>query len=351
MSVRALRRLRAFAVLAAGGTLLAGCASAPDDAWILTPIRYSNVLDTGGGSGFIDVSYGMDVVADTAGGFWGASGGSWLHLDAEGRTLRRFNIPAESDLHGFAPMVALSPTVLLGTHDPVHLAGGWQLLAFDTEAMTVRVLADWPERRILDIALHDGRPYLLQYDSSERAVVVQWMDPVAEEEPAGIAAIVPVSGDMSRAALTVRPDGAIFIATSSERILLSPEGEVIDRQQATAPGPQVEANASGAVLRVGSDPAAEGAPIFIEGGSGEARGILERFRACEPDDLAVMVTEGSRLVLDPADGGPSLSFLCGAPRPAWVDEETFVFSVGGEGGGVLVRVTPPRNLRDAEGEG
>lgn len=56
-------------------------------------MRFDNSMDgEQAGESLIDTTYPMQLLSDTAGGFWGVSVGSWLHIDASGDAVRRFNL-------------------------------------------------------------------------------------------------------------------------------------------------------------------------------------------------------------------------------------------------------------------
>jgi len=328
ISRRALRS-RCAALAVAAALPLGGCAAPPaDDAWLLQPIRYDNRMDGAGLAQPTELPYPMRLAADTAGGLWGESAGSWLHLDAEGRTLRRFNLePGVAHVTGFA---AVSPTrLVVTTADGAGGPGAVRL--FDTEAMSWTLLQ--PEAGPLgDIAAHGGAISYVAYAPDATSFTIKRL---VRDSGADATVVSPelagASADASGAALAAGPDGTLYVATSAERIVMSPAGEVVERVALRAANPRVAVSASGAVLwsappRPGSRPR-----IAVLDASPEAGSIIESLVDCDEDALTL---------------GAEVLPLCAVQGVAWFDDGTLVVSAGDEGGAPLIRVTPPR-LGDA----
>ena len=142
---------------------VSGCATVGPESWRLDPISYDNRLEDEDVPQLIDVTYPMRLVPDTAGGVWGESAGSWLHLDADGTTLRRFNLGIDEGprgpLHGLA---ALTPELLVVSAVAEDADGGIHL--FDTTTGSWQTIRR--ESAIFgDIAVHDDQVYVVAFDT------------------------------------------------------------------------------------------------------------------------------------------------------------------------------------------
>ena len=76
----------------------------------------------------------------------------------------------------------------------------------------------------------------------------------------------------------------------------------------------------------------------IVGGSAEARTAIEQRTTCGTD-----LIRRDALTLGDEDGEQPLGFLCGANAAVWTGT-SWVVAIGGEGDGVLVRLTPPEKI-------
>jgi hypothetical protein len=320
--------LAVFAAL----TLLAGCTPVPPDAWRIAPISYDNLSDVEDGtSRIIDVTYPMDLVPDTAGGLWGESAGSWLHLDADGTTIRRFNLDGDDGRPIFG-LAALTPETLLVSTPPPDAGGGIQL--FDTVAGTWELLHS--EQALLgDLAVHDGGIYFVDFATGDGSFTVRRL-PVDGSAPARDATpSLPWPGTTGAiedsVAIDVGPDGALYVATGEERIVVGPDGAVRERAVQQTRTPRVAVSPEGAVVWSGGPASSASIPVHVDGGSGEARAVLAQFQDCA----------GDTLVVGTGTGGTAMPFLCEPRGIAWTSAESFVVSVGGESGAVLARVTVP----------
>lgn len=315
----------AVAALAA----LAGCAAPPaDDAWVLTPIRYDNRLEGEPHAQLTDVTFPMRLASDTAGGLWGTSAGSWLHLDADGQAVRRFTLEEwASRVDAFA---AVSPTRLAATASVGELTSTARaVMLFDTEAMSWQLLQ--AETELLgDIAVRGDDVYYVRYTSGVASFAIMRLTlgspadavPASPELPRPLEAI-----DASGAALDVGPDGTIYVATATERFVVSPSGELVERLTAASARPDVAVSPSGEVLWSTAPPRETRRSMALVDASPQARELLEPLLRCRDDGLAL---------------GEHVLPLCAVRGLAWLDDGTLVVSVGGETGAPLLRVTPPR---------
>lgn len=209
-------RTKHFGMLAitAAALTLTGCtvppAITPDDVWLVSPITFDNAVD-GEPRNLTDVTYSThSITGDTAGGFWTESAGSWLHIDGDGHTLRRFNDVLMIEVNSIS---AVSPTVLVVSRQGGGLSSGIYL--FDTADGTWTPVADSDAASGDVAALGDGPVVNKSGDlvttTPSSAVVVEanWMldsgSPEAREILATKGACHPTTGRQ----LTVEKDERI----------------------------------------------------------------------------------------------------------------------------------------------
>lgn len=313
---------------------LVACAPEPAaDAWILTPLSYDNRLDGEGGSpDRIDVTYPMDVTPDTAGGFWGHSAGSFVHIDADGTATRRFNLESDAP-HG--AIVALSPTTLvMARYAGAQVPGS--VVLFDTETMMFDALHD-DTRTLGAIAARGDDLYLAVYRSDEPAFTIETL---SVSDPGIPRQVGPTFDGLGPVAIDVDDAGTVYIATESEHIVMAGDGTIVQREDIASSRPSVAVNGNGDAVWTGHGSASARVPSFVRGGSAEARDIIGAYFECDtragaaaPAVDVLTLTQDSSVVSSP--------FLCGPARATWIDDDQLVVSIGTEGGAVLVRVTPP----------
>jgi hypothetical protein len=319
-----------LAVAAIAG--LVGCATIPADAWRLDPISYDNRMDgSSEPAQTLDTTHPMRLVSDTAGGLWGESSGSWLHLDADGATVRRFNLDGDEPrpVNG---LTALTPERLIVSAPAVDASGGIYL--FDTASGSWELL--YSDQILLgDVAVHDGDVYVVAFTTGEGTFTVRRISLDGTGAATDATPALPWPGAVhpieSSVAIDIGPDGAIHIATQSERIVVD-DGAVRKRTPSESVVPQVAVGSDGTAVWSGGLQASSALPSHVAGGSAEARAVLDRHATCAED--YVVVGSGS--------DATTLPFLCSPNGIAWLDPETFVVSIGGEDGAVLVRVGIPR---------
>lgn len=316
-------------VLAVG--MLAACSAPPaPDAWLLTPLRHDNRLDGADSPWHTDVTFPMRLTSDTAGGLWGHSAGSWLHLDADGETLRRFNLldgEAPLELRGIA---ALTPDVLVVSAPAADASGA--VHEFDTATGSWRVLHR-ADGILGDLAVHDGAVYVVQFATGDGEFTVRRLQLDAPDVLVDATPPLPwppaVGSTLhGTVAIDVAPDGAIHVATQAERIVVGVDGTILDRAPHDVTRPDVAVGPDGVAAWV-TTAGGEVAPTHVTAGSPEARAVLAP-TSCA--DSRVLVGRG-------VDGVP-LALGCVAGL-AWVGPATVVASLGGEGGAVLTRLDGP----------
>jgi len=341
----------AAVVLAMAAAILAGCTPEPQpgpDDWTLEPIAFD--MAEGGGQP-TDVAYGMSVVAaDRDGGFWALSGANWVHVDGDGRTAEKVTLPHGDPLIRVEAMAAVSPTefaVVRGGPDPA-------LSVLDITTMQKRDLRDpalpddaFGDWAFADVAVHDGDAIAVRYvpqaagyadyevlrvNLEDGSRTPLYSAPLSlEDSPATAPAFPPVDVD-------VDPDGRIHVATPSTRVSLSADGSDAEVAEWTADHPRVAVAPDGSALWWGGGRADSAARSVIIGGSAEARSAIEQRYGCgEPIRPDALTFE------DASGADHPLPFLCGANTAAWTGS-AWVVAIGGEGGGVLVRLTPPRSM-------
>lgn len=348
------RRLIAVAVIALLSALTAGCTAPPDPtAWLLEPVPFTPDHDAP-----VDVAYGQDqLVPDHEGGFWAASSTTWLHVDAAGKTLAHFTIDL-SEIGSQRPLLApLSATELL-----VADRFGTRLGVRDNASGATRevgsLFADGRIASITAIAARDRSAFvaLLRPGRPDAPVTLTLeiarlgLDDgsltVLHTEP--ITAIPANDGDSGpRARLDVQQDGSIVLATPTALSLLASDGTELSRIDADEEMPAVALSARDEVLwwsrpieALASSSSASAAPVRFEvrGGSAEARASIERHSTCDDGRALRRVSTGGGTLQTTAP----LPFLCDGRAAVWTGSG-WIVAIGGEGDGVLVRVTPPRD--------
>jgi hypothetical protein len=307
---------------------LPACTTPSEDAWTVEPIRYDNALD-GQPASMTDVTYPMgNLTSDTDGGFWAESAGSWLHISADGETLRRFNLLDGADMRTVRGIAAATPTELVVSHDALGPDGA--LSRFDTESMrweAIPVAGDW----IGDVAVLEGAIFYVEY-SGPRITPIPFV--IRKLEPGGaLSTLTPAAGETFRAehvAIDLDREGNVYVVTESQRLILAASGSVTSREQQDVPHPVVAASPDGSVLwSAGTGP--DDLDWRILSASPEARHVIDQHSACADTGLAIR-SNGADI---------ALPFLCDARSAVWLDENSLALSAGTEGGAVLARVTAP----------
>ncbi|MDR2321179.1 MAG: hypothetical protein LBE60_05980 [Microbacterium sp.] len=352
--MRARRRI-ALAAVALLAALTTGC-SAPFDpaAWTLEPIPY-----TPRGMKATDVSYAQAALApDGSGGFWGVSSTTWLHVGAEAETLAHVNVAVDSPGSQPALLAPLSATELL-TADRNALTRGHSPLG-------VLETGDMSWREVPSVLDDDGIASITGIAADGRDVLVGLLRPAARGTTGPLAlevvriglddgsrallhteTISVASAEQGRFAATtatgVLSDGTVLLTTPNGLSLLAADGSVLDRIPSDEPVPLLAIGPDDQILWWGHPAGSAGTPSHppaafqVRGGSAEARTSIETASKC---------ADGRRLQFMSAAGGllretARLPFLCGARAAIWTGS-SWVVSIGGEGDGVLVRVTPPK---------
>ncbi|MEX1077833.1 MAG: hypothetical protein WED09_01835 [Homoserinimonas sp.] len=329
--------------------MIAGCGQAPipDDAWVVSPIRYDNALN-GDRESFIDVTYSMgNFTGDTEGGFWTESAGSWLHIDRHGQAVSRFNDFRWSEVQGLA---ALSPSVLV-----VSGMGGGRpdgLYTFNTdEGTSTRV--DVSATAIGDVvSLSDGRLVFVDYHQvappqGMPSELGQFRVPysILSLDPAGMQSIVvgPDEGlAASDVALDATPDGAIYVSTDAEDFTIEEDGTRSRPAPHQLGHPVVAVAPSGALLSIAPvEHVAADAAWLVDSGSAEAQAVIEEKGVCQSGS-------GPPLAVKMDGEATTLPFSCGTRGAVWLTDTSFVLSTGDESGTVLAKVTFPRRDRRNE---
>lgn len=361
-------RLLCGAAAVAAVVLTSGCtgqrAAGPDD-WALEPISFQSSFVGSGPEAApagppTDLSYGRHVLsADGAGGFWATSSGSWLHVGADGETLARFDTDPGAPVSRIGAMAPLSATELVVLQgDRAHVMPMVSVL--DTTTMTMRDLPgdvvgdqgdfDYGDFEFGDVAVHDGDAIVVRYqprppdayldyevlrvdlDSGTRTLLHS--GPVAlDEAPSARPGIPPIGIDVDSA-------GRVYLATPSARIVLAADGTELSRDRQVAEHPLVAVAPDGTALWWGGELEQSDVQGVIVGGSPDARTAVERRLHCAETSNGDILRRDDALRLGDAAGQHPLPFLCGANAAAWTGG-SWVVATGGEGDGVLIRLTPP----------
>ncbi|GGF03263.1 hypothetical protein [Mycetocola zhadangensis] len=327
--------------------LLGGCASVPTAAWRVAPIEYDNGVD--GREDRIDVTYPMaNITSDTAGGLWTESAGSWLHLDENGNTLRRFNADMFMTVHGIS---AVSPTMLaVSRTDREDVTGSSSgLFLFDTDAGTWDAV-DVDSRTTGDVAV-DGTGRIVFVDFvGATAPDARGSDGVTTPTPFAIrtvdtggsqTTIVDVTEGLSATDVAVDIDsaGTTYVSTDRETYSIRTDGTRALLGRHSTRRPVLAVSASGDVLASSSGSANTDVQWAMTRGSFAARAVMTDYGNCtKTGEVGLVLREGRKAT--------PLPFTCGVAGAAWIDESTFVVSIGSEGGAILSTVTPPQDKED-----
>lgn len=338
--------------------MMAGCAAeSSPDAWVLHPISYDNRLDgrEEESPDIIDVTFPMGLRGDTAGGFWAESAGSWLHVSSSGADVRRFNL--EPDAPGMG--AALSPTRLVVVSDQGWPEARSVLQVFDAEALSWEDLYR-NERPLGALAVGGGVLYFVAYALHEPTFMIEKITLAPGASPV---VVLPAVEGLGPVAIDVDASGALYVATSTERIIVAADGSIQSRDAVRSVRPAVAVNDRGDVAwsqAFARDPGVArdlgdargardsgvvrdpGVVTEIVGGSAEARRILESGLNCEAEPgQPGRATDW--LVIDTVHGQPS-PLLCGVAGFSWINDRELVVSVGTESGASLARVTVPETV-------
>ncbi|WP_395245565.1 hypothetical protein ACGGZK_07050 [Agromyces sp. MMS24-K17] len=308
--------------------VLAGCTAIPGDAWRVEPIAYDNALE-GDSASFTDVTYPMGhMTDDTLGGIWTESAGSWLHLDAVGKTVRRFNLEDERAVSTVRGIAALNATELVVSHDA--RGDGQALSIFDTAGMRWRDLpasGDW----IGDVAVENGRIFYVEY-------VAPPMVPtrfVIRELDLATGAVVTLADDDDRLiaedAKIAVDGGEVYLVTETATLVLVDGLVTADTGSSGASPPYLSLGGDGDLVAPTDDAAAAEVSTAVVGGSREARRVLE---------LAGCEGRGG-LTLRERDAWLRFPDICQPRSVEWLGDGSFVASLGTESGAVLARFMPP----------
>jgi sugar lactone lactonase YvrE len=327
---------------------LSGCAPISQTAWRVEPIKYDNATGDNAPEQLIDVTYPMArITEDTAGGIWTESAGSWLHLDENGDTLRRFNDEVYMTVHGIS---ALSPTVLaVSRTDREDASGsGTGLFIYDTEADTwtdVGVDAITTGDVVVDA---DGRIVFVDFlgatvpgatgEASETDAPTRFAIRAVDSTGTQSTVLGEEAG-LSASAVAIDTDSAatVYVSTERETFVVTADGV----RSALSTHPERRAvlavSPGGEVLAPGSGEAGDDVDWAIASGSSQARDVLSEWGDC------ARASEGGLVILGEADRPTSLPFSCGVRGAAWIDDSTFVISIGAEGGAILATVARPES--------
>lgn len=327
------RRARLACLVALALAAVPGCASAPEGSWTIAPIEYDNSLDDDGRVSRIDVTYSMpNVASDGVGGFWTESAGSWLHLDEAGDTLRRFDLEGEMQylrVRGIAAVDA--DTLVVSGFQYADGQGG--LYLFDTVAMTWAPIPTTPAdssgadlRMIGAVTVVDDDVLYVETRSSSASgmtFVVRRIDATGEDTI--VSPELPIgTGQLVRLGAA----GEVIVASTDD--LLARISTITGEAELTplaAGVPTVSASTAGRTAWA-TEPKEPAGQWDIQGGSGEARDLIEQTENC--DLRAVEI-----------DGYGRTPPLCNIQAIAWVDANTLVVTAGTESGTVMGRVELP----------
>lgn len=331
--------------------VITGCAPAPipDDAWLVSPIRYDNAM-VGDRENFIDVTYSMgNVTGDTDGGFWTESAGSWLHIDRHGEATHRFNDFRWDELYG---LTAISPTVLVvsgvgdGRPDGLYRFNteDGTSTRIETSAAAIGDVVSVGDGRLVFIDYYEGAPPRFpgsQYEPDQFRMPYS----ILSVSTAGVVSAVvgPEEGlAASHVALDATPDGTIYASTDDETFTVDVDGTRFPLMTHQSVRPVLAVAPSGALVSVAPvDDDEADVDWMIESGSAEARTVLEEKGVCQPGSGAPLAVTSDGHVT-------ALPFSCGTRAAVWLNDTSFVLTIGDEAGTVLAKVTLPSQDRRSE---
>ncbi len=298
---------------------------------MLTPVSYDNSMDgEQAGESLIDTTYPMELLSDTAGGFWGVSVGSWLHIDASGDAVRRFNLDEGVPSGAVA---AITPTQLVVVSSDA-VSGGGVVRIFDTETMSWDVVHQ-DSRPLGDVTVSGQDVLVVAYDYSATPTFTVARLPL----DAGVGAVdittpLPAIGQI---ALDADSTGTIHLVTGEHRYTFAADGQLLAEVASRSERPLISVNDRGDVLS-----SRQGTPqelsSFVAAGSAQARAVIERHADCDPSGSGAAV---DHLAIVTAETTVTTPFLCAPAGMTWITDDAFVVSVGDEGGAPLVLVEPP----------
>jgi len=201
-----------------------------------------------------------------------------------------------------------------------------------------------------DVAVYDGDAIVVRYqprppedyldyevlrvDLDSGARTLLHSGPVEIDEAPGARPGVPPIG------IDVDDAGRVYLATPTARIVLAADGTELSREPQVADRPLVAVAPDGTALWWGGEPERSDAQGVIVGGSPEARAAVEPRMHCADSSSDGTHLRSDALRLSDSGGQHPLPFLCGANTAAWTGG-SWVVAIGGEGDGVVIRLTPP----------
>ncbi|WP_092548976.1 hypothetical protein [Herbiconiux ginsengi] len=173
----------------------------------------------------------------------------------------------------------------------------------------------------------------VSYDADSTQFSVKRMDPGSSS---GIG-LATFAGNGAEASLDVGPTHEIYVATPTERAVISPDGSIASTPQTSAT-PLVSVNDTGQAVWV-TDKEESDVPYVILNASDAQRSVIDEHSTCGQSSLLLTTNKA-------IDQGTVLPFLCEPFGIAWSSNSAFTVSIGDEGNAALVRASlpsPPAN--------
>ncbi|MCE7481048.1 hypothetical protein LZG07_03765 [Microbacterium profundi] len=293
---------------------------------MITPIEYDNSMDGDAGADMLDVTYPMPHIAgDSVGGFWTESAGSWLHIDEDDTATRRFNLDGEKAFLRVRGISAMdSSTLVVSGHVDGEREGG--LWLFDTTAMTWTPIAT-DASIVGDVAVVGRTVFYVEilYDAvGDISFVVRRLDD-ATADPIVTPQLDVDDGE--RVKLSVTPDLSVIADTGSRLLAIDSAGEVSQLSEFPAGTPVTTTTTAGTTAWA-TAPRVTDESWYVDGGSSDARRVIETNEFCDPRSI-----ETSQREVSPP--------LCNIQAMEWVDANTLIVSAGTEGGSILAKLRMP----------
>jgi hypothetical protein len=295
------------------------------DAWTLRPLEVS-IARAAADRTPADVFLPMELIADTGGGLWGGAGDRWLHVSADGEVLHEFGAALADPSWMVTGVDAISPTMLAVA--TTWGDGGYfgDLFSYDVTTGT-RTLVHHREEAMGDVAALGDTVVFVSY--APRQTTSFTLGSI-DLRSGAVTDLVTLPGSGQSAALDMDASGTVYVVTLEGMSIIAPDGEVREAIARAVSVPRVAASPRGSIAWAGAA-AGDRSPYATDGGSAEARTIIDDSTACGSDAL----------ILHVGGSDTELGVLCGARGLAWLSDDQLAVSIGGEGGATVVEVTPP----------
>ncbi|MFB2598049.1 hypothetical protein ACEXQE_09680 [Herbiconiux sp. P17] len=291
----------------------------PDD-WVLDALP-SHSSEPGGGL------FPLALAADGDGGFWGRSGQTWVHVNEVGDIDAQLNydpLPSPWETRSF-DVIQGDDLIVTSTWADGDIMSDLLRISLDTGSSTT-ILHE--ENAMGDVAIDGEGIAYVSYDADSTQFKVKRMDP----DSSSSVDLATFHGDGAEASLDVGPTHEIYVATPTERAVISSDGSIASAPQTSA-RPLVAVSDTGQAVWV-TDNEDSDVPFVILNSSDAQRSLIDEHSTCGQSSL--LLTTDREI-----DQGTVLPFLCEPFGIAWSSNSAFTVSIGDEGHAALVRASAP----------